>query len=398
MQKLYVKIKREISRKFFIVVGLASTYLLLTFVSLPFTQLYFANTFSQQILMFSGFLNNGSIMSVGISPWITASLVIYFLQMFNNTILVLKESKDKIILLIGFIVAILQSAFIVLAANYELAYKVTNFFILLSFSFFAFCLSKINEKYGFGSLTIFIIVNITLGFYNQFKTSLLTDGFSMQDILFIIILSVIFIVLYSFMELSEYRIPVTKIMIKSEFENESYIPFKINIIGVMPIMLSGAGIMLIRAILLFISSLIKDGPIKNFLLDFSSQNNINGIIFFGLFVVVLTIFMSFAVINPSKLSEDYQKQNDIVNYLKPGYQTKKYLQKCVAVISSISGLINSFCICLPAIICLLSNLAVSNYLSFSSLFFYIGLWFGFADSAKHEYSKLKYFKKSNRIL
>ncbi|MDD2524936.1 MAG: preprotein translocase subunit SecY [Bacteroidales bacterium] len=99
-----------------------------------------------------------------------------------------------------------------------------------------------------------------------------------------------------------------------------YIPLKVNAAGVMPIIFAQA-IMFIPISFVSFSSTQSSG-ILNQLMD--NQGLLYNVVF-GLLIIVFTYFYTAITINPTQMSEDMKRNNGFIPGIKPGKQTKDYI-------------------------------------------------------------------------
>lgn len=99
-----------------------------------------------------------------------------------------------------------------------------------------------------------------------------------------------------------------------------YIPLKVNAAGVMPIIFAQA-IMFIPISFVSFSSTQTSGILSQFMDNKGLWYNI----VFGLLIVVFTYFYTAITINPTQMAEDMKRNNGFIPGIKPGRQTKDYI-------------------------------------------------------------------------
>jgi len=99
-----------------------------------------------------------------------------------------------------------------------------------------------------------------------------------------------------------------------------YIPLKVNAAGVMPIIFAQA-IMFIPISFVSFSSTQTSGILNQFMDNKGLWYNL----VFGLLIIVFTYFYTAITINPTQMSEDMKRNNGFIPGIKPGKQTKDYI-------------------------------------------------------------------------
>ncbi len=99
-----------------------------------------------------------------------------------------------------------------------------------------------------------------------------------------------------------------------------YIPLKVNAAGVMPIIFAQA-IMFIPISFVSFSSAQTAGFLQQFMDNTGLWYNL----LFGLLIIVFTYFYTAITINPTQMSEDMKRNNGFIPGIKPGKQTKDYI-------------------------------------------------------------------------
>jgi len=99
-----------------------------------------------------------------------------------------------------------------------------------------------------------------------------------------------------------------------------YIPLKVNAAGVMPIIFAQA-IMFIPISFVSFSSTQTSGFLQQFMDNTGLWYNL----MFGLLIIVFTYFYTAITINPTQMAEDMKRNNGFIPGIKPGRQTKDYI-------------------------------------------------------------------------
>jgi preprotein translocase subunit SecY len=181
-------------------------------------------------------------------------------------------------------------------------------------------------------------------------------------------------VLLIVMETSEIRIPLQRISIHNIYADRNYLAFKLNPIGVMPVMFSSAFFMLPQIVLAGLIYLFPENLVLQLVKEQMTLTKPLGIATYILILYILTIGFSMVFINPSDLTEQFLKSGDSILGLHPGRDTKRYLIKVLLGLSFGSATIMALCLGVP--MCLQMWDKMDNTLAMlpSSVMILTGIW------------------------
>lgn len=391
---------KDMLKRMLIVLGLLVIYRLLAHIPVPLGE---PATFQEAIqnlieksdfgsflnLISGGGLTTFSILLVGLSPYITSSIVV---QLVTKAIPRLEElSQDgetgrrkisqwtrilavplAIIQSIAYIFILYQST---LSANTALAYTPTTADWLLSVtsmvagSIILMWFGELITEQGIGNgISIIIFTSII----SQLPTTLATLGAALFDtsagslslfgwfnlpvnpVIFWIVLGFIvavLIVVYFLVKLNEAQRVITINYAKRVHGNSSYggiksiLPLKLIAAGVVPVIFATAFLSLPALIGQLIQTVNPDGTFGTTLMTLftaPSASNFytmypNGItaqwffypaVYFIL-VVLFTYFYTGIIFNTKEIADNLQKQGAFIEGIRPGYQTAEYLGKTI---------------------------------------------------------------------
>ena len=211
---------------------------------------------------------------------------------------------------------------------------------------------------GIGNGTsMLIFLNIVAGLpsvLTQAYSSLKGSGTGIILMFISIIVFVVFIALMVLVQLAERRIPIQyagKGSLgfgggQSAVGRRTYLPLKINMSGVMPIIFASV----LMAAPPFLVTLMKPGVWKNRLTTWFSQT---GVLYLLLFAVLITVFSFFYTLtiafDPDKVSEDLKQSGGTIPTVRAGAETADYLEKVVTRVTFGSAIFLSILGILPNI-------------------------------------------------
>ncbi|WP_343188151.1 preprotein translocase subunit SecY [Buchnera aphidicola (Ceratoglyphina bambusae)] len=347
--------------------------------------------FLDMLNMFSGgAIYKASIFSLGIMPYISSSIVIQLLTFITPFFSDMKKDGEngkkqinKYTKYLTLLLAIIQSIgisvslpnipiFDNLVINNSFKFYVLCSLSLMTGTMFLMWMGDLITKYGIGngvSIIIFlgIISTVPLNFLNFLeKVRLINFNWLVFIFLFLFIFFIFFFI--AFIERSYYKIPIqyanrTHIR-KIYISGNSYLPLKVNIVGVIPAIFASSIILLFSTVISWISNLYKN----NFLLNLSvylKPNNFFYILIYSFFIIFFCFFYTKLIFNPIDTSENLKKSSAFIKGIRPGNNTSIYINRVVSKLTFIGSLYITFICTIPDFIRYLLN--YSFYFSGTSL-------------------------------
>lgn len=335
-----------------------------------------------------GTLEKFSLFSLGVSPYITSSIIIELLSMdvipalaqWNKEGNTGKKKKDKVTRVLTLALAIIQGGSLTYAfdkgysilANSSIWTYVYVVIVMAAGSMFTMWLGDQITIKGVGngtSLLIFtgIVANLPNSFISSFK-SMVTFGSAYKTatslawyILFVIVYLAI-VVFVVFEEGAIRNIPIiyaTNTQTVMHTKESTNLPIKINSSSVIPVIFAASVLAAPRTIISFMKSTSTTKMIDNIL---NYQKPI-GFVLYIVMIILFTFFYSNLQIDAKKISEDLKKSGGAIPGVRTGDDTKKYigtvLNRVTVVGSLFLAIIASIPIIAPEIWKMTSNNALS---------------------------------------
>lgn len=285
------------------------------------------------------------VMSLGISPYITASLVISILFAMRS-----KEARARTspkamnywITALTFIVTLIQSVFYALNLKYVdrnvMSVLLVIFELMAGASIAQYLLMK-NKKYGVGGFAPIIMVNMT-------ETLIGTLMKSSVDALKIPLgISFVMVIIMIFMEMHEKKIPLQRVSVHNVHADKNYLAIKYNPVGFMALMFGSAIFMIPQLIVALVHHYHKS-EIVNFLYKNLNMSTVFGMRVYVVMMFLFTVLLSLLFVNPKDLSDDLLQGGDCIENIPAGKPTRRYIRKWVLFFSCLSGLIMCGCVSL----------------------------------------------------
>ena len=109
---------------------------------------------------------------------------------------------------------------------------------------------------------------------------------------------------------------------------QTYIPFKLNSAGVMPVIFASSLI----SIPSLIGAFVKNDSFSLFVNSYINYNTVPGFILYIVFIILFTYLYTFMAsgLKPKELAENLNKQGGYIPGVRPGAETKKYVSKVLS--------------------------------------------------------------------
>ena len=367
------------------------------FVDIPSTGLIdpaAGTTFLNYLSMMTGdAFNYGTIFALSITPYINSSIIIQLLTVAIPALERLskegEEGKKKIAKITRYVtlaLGLLQSIayFIYLNAKNYLLYqcddKIAMVFqalvvilVLTAGTTLVMWLGEqINGK-GIGngiSIILFagIISRIPTEMTMLFGTE--TNGyFSRGGIYyfltpFVVVCYILMIAYIVWMDNAERRIPVQyakRVVGRKMYGGQStHIPIKVNMSGVMPVIIASSILSLPPTIELFVANKITEGSgVDKFFRMFDATNPIYCIIYF-LLIIFFAYFYAAIQYNPTEMANNIRSNSGTIPGLRPGKPTAMYIQKIISRIILLGALLLSVVALFPNLFSLITELVLGD--------------------------------------
>ncbi len=285
------------------------------------------------------------VMSLGISPYITASLVISILFAMRS-----KEARARTspkamnywITALTFIVTLIQSVFYALNLEYvdrNVMSELLVIFELMAGASIAQYLLMKNKKYGVGGFAPIIMVNMTETLVGTLMKS------SIDALRIPLGISFVMVVIMIFMEMHEKKIPLQRVSVHNVHADKNYLAIKYNPVGFMALMFGSAIFMIPQLIVALIHHYHKS-EIINFLFKNLNMSTVFGMRVYVVMLFLFTVLLSLLFVNPKDLSDDLLQGGDCIENIPAGKPTRRYIRKWVLFFSCLSGLIMCGCVSL----------------------------------------------------
>lgn len=364
-----------------------------------------------------GALSNFSIFALGISPFITSSIIMQLLQM--DIIPVFSEWADQgevgrrklnqVTRYMTIAIAFVQALGISLGFNAlsELGlilnpgiptYLMIALFLTAGTMLVVFLSEQISVN-GIGngsSLIIFtgIVAKVPQDIMNFYNSEIRNAGDELNQAIIlaaIIIVAVILLVIFVvFMETGRRKIPVQYTKRVASSEQTAVLPLKVNSAGVIPVIFASSFIMLPQIVLGGLTETYGGAAWFDVLSTVFNLQEPIGAAIYALLIIVFTYFYAHIQVDPEKMAENFQKQGAFIPSIRPGKDTQNYISYVLNRLSTVGAFYLVIISILPIIASMIWDLPTSLSLGGTSLLIVVGVALSTKEELEGLLSKRSY--------
>ena len=312
-----------------------------------------SDAFSIFNLFNGGALSNFSIFALGVSPYITASIIIQLLQMDISPTFVEWSKQGEVgrrkltraTVLLSIFFGFIQGLGIAFGFNQFshaqfvadptiLKYVVIAIFLTVGSTVLTLLGEYTNDR-GLGngiSTVIFasILSRVPNELYQAYENNLMINVIVAFLIMFAIIV---------YIELAQLRIPMYYSKKFSGELTQSWLPLKLNSAGVIPVIFASSVFSVPQLInQLMYPAGYEHGQLITFLLECFTLAAKIGVVTYAILVVMFTFFYAQVQINPEKVADSLAKSSGYIYSVRPGEDTEKYLSSKIRHLSVLGSI------------------------------------------------------------
>lgn len=374
--QLFNKANKDLRKRIYITLFCLGLFALGSSVTIPWaTQIYqdlgFLEIFN---IMSGGGLRSFSIFALGVSPYITASIITQLLQM--DIIPYFKDLKDqgytgrqkinKINRYMGIIIGFFQAYVLCIAYMGSASVFVQLKTALVMTAGTAFCLwmgDQITNK-GIGNGQSMLIMagiilsmpSIFTGAYYGFVTNgTYETALGIFFFCLFILVYILIVVGIIWIQLAERRIPIqyANKSTSAYGAQNSFLPIKLNSAGVMPVIFAS----ILTTIPATIVALTKNQGAIDFVNKYILYNTPTGFVLYILLILFFGYFYTFMVMNPDEMSKNLNERGGYIPGIRPGKDTSNYISNSMGKLTLVGSIFLVILAAIPIIFSLIFGLS-----------------------------------------
>lgn len=366
--QLFNKSNKDLRKRIYLTLFCLGIFCLGTSVTIPWASVVYEELGFLEIfnIMSGGGLRSFSIFGLGVSPYITASIITQLLQM--DIVPYFKDLKEQgyvgrqkinkinryLGIIIGFLQAYVLCIFYMNGADIFTQLKTS----LVMTAGTAFCLwmgDQITNK-GLGNGQSMLIMagiilsmpSIFTGAYNGFITAgTYSTALGIFFFILFILVYLLIIVGIIWIQLAERRIPIqyANKSTSAYGANHSFLPIKINSAGVIPVIFA----QILSTIPATIVQLTGNEAAIEFVDKYIVYISPTGFIIYVLLIVFFGYFYTFMIMNPEEMSKNLNERGGYIPGIRPGQDTSSYISNTMGKLTLVGSIFLVIIATLPII-------------------------------------------------
>lgn len=298
------------------------------------------NSQNIMISMISGDRYQYTVFALGIMPYITSTLIMWIFMAIRGAEFKARFSPQKmerVTLMLMLVIAVISAV----SRTNGLVFKESGLDIqtlkiiaaaeMTAGAVVIYKIASINKEEGIGGQTPIILVNIL----DNLAATI--QKFTWTELHKPVLLCLVMAAVVLTMENILVRIPVQRVSIHNIYADKSYIAFKLDPIGVMPVMFAISFFMLPQLAVRFLLLFYEENHTLQLIREKLNLTTPTGVAIYLGIVFALNLIFSFIMLSPGDMAEQLQKSGDSIVGVYAGKKTKRYLRRKLLFLTFFSG-------------------------------------------------------------
>ena len=348
---------RKIRNKILFTLGMLAVYRLLVFIPVPFADLSVlmsqtlnaGSDFGYFVMLLGGALDQFAFIAIGISPYITASIIMQLLGVVVPAVEELTEQGEVgqakinqytryLTLPLAFLqgigsVYLINSMLGGAAIATDLGTILLAGFVMAVGSILLMWIGElITEKGISNGISMLIFASIVAGITQQITRDFSSASSVWGVLIFMLVIVLVLVVLSIFILKSLKEIPIIYAK-QGKAQQSSLLPIPLNPVGMVPIIFAMAFVsfphLLAKLITQFQPGNGRLVAVANWIeahFNIYAQNpGVLAVAVYVLFIVLFTFFYAMITFSPDRIADNIQKRGGFIPGIRPGKATAKYI-------------------------------------------------------------------------
>lgn len=386
-KQIFYKKNRDLLKRILFTLGALFIFKIGTAIIVPGVKVSTSGMSFLEVInaMSGGAFTRASIFALGVTPYITSQIIIQllsadivpYLSELSKQGGVGRRKLDQITRVVGIILAFLQGymySYAYIGNGTAMDYMLYSLILTAGTALVMWIADQITIK-GIGNgMSLIIMAGIISVLPNMFKNlwvELATKNFlGLVIFLTFVLVFVAIIVGVIYVESAERRIPIQYAnKSTSALGKQSYIPFKLNSAGVMPVIFASA----LLSIPQILSSVLKKEGFTLFVQKYLTYTDGVGLIVYVILILTFGYFYTFMQLKPSELSDNLNKNGGYIPGIRPGKETVTYVKTVLSRITIVGATFLATLAILPILFGKFSNLTTTISISGTGLLIVVGV-------------------------
>ena len=416
LKQIFAPTNKDLRNRLFFTLGALLVFIIGTGITVPGTTNITKNLGFLELInaMGGGSLKRFSIFALGVSPYITASIIIQLLEMdiipyfteLSKEGPVGRRKLNQITRYIGIVFAFIEGyafSFAFLGGGNAFDYLYVAVIMTAGTAFCLWLGDQITQK-GIGngiSLMIMagIIATLPTMFQTAFTSLVVGEGSELalgigKFALFVIIYFAIIIgVIY--VQESERRIPLqyANKTTGSYGSEQSFLPIKLNTASVIPVIFASS----LLAIPASISNFVNNEGFKTFVENYLDYSKPVGFVIYIVLIFFFGYFYTFLQLKPEDVADNLKNNGGYIPGVRPGGETEEYVRYTLSRVTIVGTLLLIVLAILPILFTTFTKLPSSVSIGGTGLLIVVGVALETYKQLEGSLATRTYKKRRSRI-
>ena len=394
IKQIFAPTNKDLRNRILFTLGALLVFIIGTGITVPGTTNITKNLGFLELIniMGGGSLSRFSIFALGVSPYITASIIIQLLQMdiipyfteLSKEGPVGRRKLNQITRYVGLVLAFIEGyafSFAFLGAGSAFDYLYIAVILTAGTAFCLWLGDQITQK-GIGNgVSLMIMAGIIATLPTMFQTaftSLVSFTGLTSDIVFGILKFLVFVILYFVIIIgviydqeSERRIPLqyANKTTGSYGSEQSFLPIKLNTAGVIPVIFASS----LLAIPATIANFVSHEGFNNFVTNYLDYSKPFGFVIYVILIFFFGYFYTFLQLKPEDVADNLKKNGGYIPGVRPGSETEEYVRHTLSRITIVGTILLIFLAVIPIIFTAVTKLPSSISIGGTGLLIVVGV-------------------------
>ena len=392
LKQIFAPTNKDLRNRLFFTLGALLIFIIGTGITVPGTTNITKNLGFLELInaMGGGSLKRFSIFALGVSPYITASIIVQLLEMdiipyfteLSKEGPVGRRKLNQITRYMGIIFAFIEGyafSFAFLGTGNAFDYLYVAVIMTAGTAFCLWLGDQITQK-GIGNgISLMIMAGIIATLPTMFQTAFtsfvvgegseLALGILKFAVFVVIYLAIIIGVIY--VQESERRIPLqyANKTTGSYGSEQSFLPIKLNTASVIPVIFASS----LLAIPATISNFVNNEGFKTFVETYLDYSKPVGFVIYVLLIFFFGYFYTFLQLKPEDVADNLKKNGGYIPGVRPGSETEEYVRHTLSRVTIVGTLLLIVLAILPIIFTSITKLPGSVSIGGTGLLIVVGV-------------------------
>ena len=392
IKQIFAPTNKDLRNRVFFTLGALLVFIIGTGITVPGTTNITKNLGFLELInaMGGGSLKRFSIFALGVSPYITASIIIQLLEMdiipyfteLSKEGPVGRRKLNQITRYVGIVFAFIEGyafSFAFLGTGNAFDYLYVAIIMTAGTAFCLWLGDQITQK-GIGngiSLMIMagIIATLPTMFQTAFTSLVVGEG---SELAFGILKFALFVIIYFaivigviYVQESERRIPLqyANKTTGSYGSEQSFLPIKLNTASVIPVIFASS----LLAIPATIANFVSNEGFSSFVSNYLDYSKPVGFVIYVILIFFFGYFYTFLQLKPEDVADNLKKNGGYIPGVRPGGETEEYVRHVLSRVTIVGTLLLIVLAILPILFTAFTKLPSSISIGGTGLLIVVGV-------------------------